>query len=295
MSGDVFADGEARILDRGFRNFEGTRSRWQPVRTVVVHSVQRGLGLRRAAAAKFLPFLAIAVSFLPAIVLVGMAGLFRGGAEFGLDLPTYSDYFGSISLAVILLTSLVAPEVFGNDQRNGMLGIYLASPLTRTGYLASKTAGVAAILATITAGPQLLLLVANTIQGVGPDGVGDWLLVFLRIVASGVVVSALLTALSVAVTVATNNKGLAIAVIVIVLLVVTTMASGLAEASESEGLRALSILELVLSLPAVIHGDATIDGEELMSASTAWAGLVGWVVVCGAIAWSRLQRLEVTR
>lgn len=293
-SGDVFAEGEARILDRGFRHYDGPRRPRQAFTTVVVHSIQRGLGFRRKTSAKVLPFIAVAAAYIPAIVMVGLAALFRGGTNFDLELPSYSDYFSSISLAILLLSALVAPEVFGNDQRNGMLGIYLASPLTRTGYLAAKASAVAIILGLITAGPQLLLLIANTVQGVGPEDPVEWLGVLLKILASGVVVSLLLTAMSVAVTVLANNKGIATAIIVVLLLVVSVMALAFAEGSGVDAWRVFSVLDLAFSLPPLIHGDAT-EMADLAPAGVAWTGFVLWVVAGTAISWFRLQRLEVTR
>ncbi|MBX3315166.1 MAG: hypothetical protein KF906_12705 [Actinobacteria bacterium] len=294
VAGDVFADGEARILDRGFRHYDGPRLRWQPFRTVVVHGIQRGLGFRRSTGAKVLPFIAVAIAYLPAIVMIGLATMVRGAASIDLELPTYSEYFSSISLAILLLTALVAPEVFGNDQRTGMLGIYLASPLTRTWYLVAKSLSVATILVLITAGPQLLLLVANTVQGVGPDGPLDWLVVFGRIIASGVVVSALLTSVSVAVTVVTNNKGIAIAGIVVLLMVVTGIAASAAEVTGVDAWRMFNVLEVVFTLPPTIHGEV-VDGEDTLSPALAWAGWFLWTGGGALVAWFRLQRLEITR
>lgn len=294
MTDDVFADGEARILDRGFRHHDGPRDRWMPYRSVFVHSVQRGLGLRRQLAAKVLPFVAIVVAFVPAIVLIGLASRFRSGSLTELELPSYGDYTGSILVAVLLLTALVAPEVFGNDQRNGMLGIYLASPLTRGTYLAAKSAAVAAVLTVVTAGPQLLLLVANTVQERGPQSVGDWLVVLLRVLASGVAVGVLLAALSVAVTVVTNNKGIATAGIVVLLLVVSGVAAGVAEVAGSNTWLVLSPLDVVFTTPLVIHGEPLPDNG-IQHAAVVWAGLAAWCAGCGLLAWLRMRRLEVTR
>ena len=291
---DVFAEGEARILDRGFRNYHGPRERFGPIRTVVEQGIQRGLGFRRKPTAKVLPFLAVAVGYIPAIVLIGMATMFRSGADIDLDIPSYSEYFSSIFLSIVLLTALVAPEVFGNDQKTGMLGIYLASPLTRGSYLLAKAASVATILALITLGPQLLLLIANTVQGVGPDGPWDWFVVFLRIVASGLAVGALLTSVSVAITIVTNNKGIAIAGIVVVLFVVAGLGVGVAEVSEIDALWALSLLDIMFALPTMIHGERLSTVTEIQPA-VAWVGFVVWVGVCSTVAWVRMQRLEVTR
>jgi ABC-2 type transport system permease protein len=290
---DVFADGEARILDRGFRHYDGPRLRWGPVRTVVVQGIQRGLGIRRKFSAKILPFLGILAAYVPAIVFIGIASMFRGGQITQLVLPSYSDYFANISLAILLLTALVAPEVFGNDQKNGMLGIYLASPLTRNSYLWAKSASVLTILALITAGPQVLLLIASTVQGVGPATPVDWIVLLLRILASGLVVGSLLTAMSVTVTVLTNNKGIATASIVVLLIVLAGIAGSLAAASGYDEWNALSILTLVLALPAAVHGERLVDG--LPSATFVWIGWALWVGLGAAISWYRVQHLEVTR
>ena len=51
-----------------------------------------------------------------------------------------------------------------------MLGLYLASPLTRDSYLSSKAAAVMAVLGLVTLGPPLFMLLARTIAGTGPDG-----------------------------------------------------------------------------------------------------------------------------
>ena len=66
-----------------------------------------------------------------------------------------------------------APEVLCPDRRTGMLGLYLASPLTRDTYLLAKAAAVAGAARLVTLGPPLLLLVAFILQGLGPDGPGD--------------------------------------------------------------------------------------------------------------------------
>ena len=40
--------------------------------------------------------------------------------------------------AVLVFVAFVAPEVLCPDRRTGMLGLYLASPLTRDTYLVGK-------------------------------------------------------------------------------------------------------------------------------------------------------------
>ena len=65
------------------------------------------------------------------------------------DLPTYGEYYGFIVSAIIVFVAFVAPEVLCTDRRTGMLGLYLASPLTRDTYLLAKAIAVAVVLATV--------------------------------------------------------------------------------------------------------------------------------------------------
>ena len=93
----------------------------------------------------------------------------------------------------MIFTSFVAPEVLCTDRRTGMLGLYLASPLDRNTYLVSKAAAVASVLAVVTTGPQLLMLVAYALIGDGPGGPLDYVVVVLRILLAGLTMSALYT------------------------------------------------------------------------------------------------------
>ena len=51
-----------------------------------------------------------------------------------------------------------------------MLRLYLSTPLTAPTYLTAKFVAVMTSMAIVVAGPALLYLAANTIQGLGPDG-----------------------------------------------------------------------------------------------------------------------------
>ena len=118
---------EARILDRGYRRYEGERRGvGASVRSLVIHSVQRAFGLRRTVWAKILPALAVAIAYVPAIVFVGLVALFGTRRITTTDSPTYGQYYGYIVSAIIVFVAFVAPEVLCTDRRTGMLGIYLA-------------------------------------------------------------------------------------------------------------------------------------------------------------------------
>ena len=66
------------ILDRGYRRYDGRRTGTSgAVRALVVHSMQRALGLKRPAGQKILPVLAVFIAYVPAIVFVGLSVLIQ--------------------------------------------------------------------------------------------------------------------------------------------------------------------------------------------------------------------------
>ena len=107
----------------------------------------------------------------------------------------YADYYGFITSAIVVFIAVVGPEVLCTDRRTGMLGLYLASPLTATPTWSPRRLSIASVLLIVTLGPPLLLLIGFTLEGHGPDGSVDFVLLLLRIVGAGVAVAVLYTAL----------------------------------------------------------------------------------------------------
>ena len=65
---------DARIVDRGYRPYDGPRrGQSGAIATLVRHTAQRVLGLHRSARSKLLPMAAAGIAFIPAIVFVGIA------------------------------------------------------------------------------------------------------------------------------------------------------------------------------------------------------------------------------
>ena len=133
---------------------------------------------------------------MPAIVFVGIAAVLPRGDE--LELDSVANYYGFVTGALFLFAAFVAPEAVCTDRRSGMLGVYLASPLSRDTYLLSKFTAVAAVLSTMTLGPPLLMLIAYTLADAGPDGVDGWLTELGRVLASGLALAVFWAALSLA-------------------------------------------------------------------------------------------------
>ena len=297
------APGEARILEGGYRRYDGVRSGSKgAIRSTTINAMQRALGLRRSARYKILPVLAAILAYVPAIVYAGVAALFPPNELLQNDfLPTYADYYGFITAAIVLFCAFVAPEVLCTDRRTGMLGIYLASPLTRTTYLLSKAASVLVVLAIVTLGPPLFLLIAYVLVDTGPDGPVEVARLAGQIVLAGVLISAFYSSLSLAVSSVTDRKAAASASIVVILLLSSVVTSVLVEGADATPYLLLADL-FFLPFQAVlfIFGEAGPGetGEPLYSEITApvvFAACLVWALVfSGIVAW-RYHRLEVTR
>lgn len=286
---------DARIVDRGYRPYDGPRRGvGGAVRTLAWHSVLRALGLRRTIWAKVFPLLSVVIAYLPAFVFVGMTVLVPEELTSGGGLlPDYPDYYGFISIAIVIFVALVGPEVLCTDRRDGMLSMYLASPLNRTTYLVAKIVAVLPVLALVTLGPPLLLLVGLTLADAGPESVGDFLLVLGRVVVSGVAISAVYTALSLAAASLTDRRAVASAGVILLLLVTSVSTNTLLELDGPEHLMLFNLLFLPFELVYRIYGAAGaqpgITTAELILANA------GWAVFGTAVVWFRYRRLQVTR
>jgi ABC-2 type transport system permease protein len=290
------ATSDARIFDRGYRRYDGVRTGLAgAIRTLVLHSVQRALGLGRPARHKLLPVAVALMAYVPATVFVGLAAFLPGdlGEE---ALPSYAEYYGFVSAAIMLFAAFVAPELLCTDRRTGMLGLYLASPLDRRTYLLAKALAVLGILAIVTLGPPLLMLIALTLEGSGPDGVGDFVVLLVRIVAAGLAVSLLQTAVSLAVSATTDRKAAATATIVGLLIGSTAVTSALVEGGGlTDWIFLANLTVLPFELVFRIHDDV---GNLSPSQVPTWAmvvAYVGWVSLAAAWIWDRYRRLTVRR
>jgi ABC-2 type transport system permease protein len=275
----------AQIYEQGYRRYEGERlGVASSVRSLAIHSARRGLGLRRPVWAKLLPIAVVVIAYVPAAVFVGIAALIPEEVNLA-DFGDYADYFGTISAAIILFVAVVGPEVLCSDRRNGMLGMYLASPLTRETYLLAKVLSVLPVLLLVTLGPQLLLLIGRSLVDAGPESVGDFIVVLVRMLVSGVVVASIYTAISLAAASLTDRRAFASAGVILTLLVSAAVTSALVEGAEWDRrvyLLNIGLLpgELVMRIYGLAGDEPSIQTASLVVATLAWilgaAGVVLW-------------------
>ena len=284
--------GDAKIVERGFQRYDGERSGVAgAIRSVSWQSIQATLGIGRQGRTKIFPVISIAIAYVPAIVFIGIAVLIPSGI---IDGPTYAEYYGFITAAIVLFAALVAPEVLVSDRRNGMLAMYLSTPLHRGTYLGSKILAVGVTLGLVTLGPPVLVLLGYTFDGSGPDGLGNWLIVLVRIFLSGIAVSAALTAISMAASSITDRRAFAAIGVVLVVLASPILASALVDGAElSTNWRLLDVFSMPFELVYRIFGEAGNFPE--VSTVAVIAVNVAWTVAGFAVVAWRYSRLVIAR
>jgi ABC-2 type transport system permease protein len=286
---------QARIFDRGYRTYEGPRlGRAGAVRSLLRSTAQRVMGIKRPARAKVLPFAAAVIAFVPALVFIGVAALVDDERVRRDVIPTYGQYYGFIVSALVVFAAFVAPEALCPDRRTGLLGLYLASPLTRSSYLLSKVAAVMGLLAIATLGPPLLMVVAFVLQGLGPDGPLDVIVVVAQIVAAGTVVAGVYAAVSLGLSSLTDRKAFAAGSVLLLLLVTSAVTGALVNGvGAPEWLFAFNLVVAPFELVQRIYGESGRLRET--GTTLLWIVNLGWIALGFGVMWWRYRRLVVTR
>lgn len=292
-------EGGARILDRGYRSYDGPRSGTRgAMRALTIHSMQRALGLKRSPAQKLLPALSVLIAYLPAVVFIGLSVLIEDTLLSNQNLiPTYAEYYSFISAAIVVFSAFVAPELLCTDRRTGMLNLYLASPLNRSSYLASKAIAVVGLLALVTLGPPLLLLLAFIFIGKGPDGPGGVARLIAEVVLGGAAVAMLHASLSLAVSSTTTRKAAASAGIILILLASAAVAEALVEgAGAASELFCVNLLQLPFELVRRIYGETNPDPSiAAIPTATIVAAYAAWTGAFATFTWLRYRTVSADR
>ena len=287
---------DARIYDLGYRHYDGPRL---PPRAAVGalfrHSFAALLGLRRSIWAKLINAVIGGIAYVPAIVFVGLV-VFLPKQITDAVVPETAQYLGFVTVAVFLFLAIGVPLAICPDRRHGTLALYLASPLDRDTYLVAKFGAIVAFLAIVTIGPALVFVIGLVLLGTGPDGLVAVLLEIGRVIASGLLMSAVFATVGLAIASLTDRRGAAAGFIVLFLMASQALVRGLV----INGL-GLSPSFIALDMPAVtleaverLYGTANIDTP---GAPTwlVYAAVAAWLVGGAAFVRWRYHRLQVTR
>lgn len=282
---------DARILDRGYRKYEGARSGLRgSVRSLAWHTTRSILGLGRPARHKVFPAIVMVVAFVPSLAFLAIAILI---GDLGQEVrPEYWEFFGFSFTAALLFTALVSPEAIVRDRRDGMYSLYLSTPLTRPTYLAAKVAAVLGTLSIIVIGPALLAFLGYTVQSMGPDGFPAWLGVAARIAVGGVCIGLVYSAVSMAAASVTDRRAFASVAVILVMLGSSIAVGVMVDAAElTSYLRLLDPLSTPLELPARMFGDRTPEYEDIGTPLVVVANLA-WVAAGAGVVAARYRKLQ---
>jgi ABC-2 type transport system permease protein len=273
------------IYDLGYQAYDGPRlGRRSAIVALFSQSLRASYGIGRGGRAKIAPFTLAALAILPAILAVGISALARqagAGSELADASPIrYETYHGLVSVLIMLFCAAQAPELFGRDQRYGVLPLYFTRVLTRTDYALARVGGLIAALLIVELAPYIVLFVGRVL--VAPDpatGLGDEIGQVPRFLLQGVLVAGLLGGLASLIAAWTPRRAYATAGI-IALFVIPPIIVGLVGNEASQDLARL----LVLFSPGdILDGsNAAIFGSIPDSPTVAVVDLPGWAFLAAA-------------
>jgi len=274
------------IYDIGYRRYEGPRlGRRHAARSLFSHSFRSTFGIGRGGRAKIAPIILGFLALLPAIAIVGaltLAVQFGAASRFTAQAPfRYDTYFGTISTVVVLFCAAQAPELFGRDQRHGVLALYFARALRRSDYAFARIGGFVAALLVLQLAPQLLLFLGRVLLSPDiPGAVAEDLPSLPPVLAQGLLSSALLGGLSMAVSAFTPRRAYATAGIIALFTIPNIVAGVIA----GLGASLIGTWLILLSPTSVLDGTNAFLFNQPLGSDFFFIDLPNWAYIAAAIA-----------
>jgi ABC-2 type transport system permease protein len=160
------------IYDLGYRGYEGPRlGRAHAVRSLFSHSLRSTYGLGRSTRAKIAPAFLAVIAVVPSFAIIAALVLAeRLGEDAGnliseaapVRYDTIYTILSSVGI-VALFCAAQAPELFGRDQRHGILSLYFARALRRSDYALARILGFVAALTILMLLPQIVLFLGRVL------------------------------------------------------------------------------------------------------------------------------------
>lgn len=274
------------IYDLGYQGYDGPRlGRRSAVRALFLQTLRACFGIGRGGRAKIAPFTLATLAILPAVLAVGFASLAaqagRSGAEIADASPIrYETYHGLVGILIMLFCAAQAPELFGRDQRYGVLPLYFSRVLTRTDYALAKVGGLIAALFIVDISPYLVLFVGRVLVASDPaTGLGNELGQLPHFVLQAVLVAGLLGGLAGLVAAWTPRRAYATAAIIALFIIPPILVALISSMTSQDLARAI----ILFSPGDILDGtNAAIFGSIPDSSVVASLGLPGWTYVAAA-------------
>jgi ABC-2 type transport system permease protein len=278
------------IYDLGYRGYDGPRlGRRSAVRALFAHAVRTCFGIGRGGRAKIPPFVLAGLAILPAVIAVGFSALAAqagpGGEAIEQASPIrYESYYGLVGILVMLFCAGQAPELFGRDQRYGVLPLYFSRVLTRADYALAKVFGLIAVVAGVVLAPYVVLFIGRVF--VAPDpitGLRDEIDAVPRFVAQALLVAGLLGGLASLISSWTPRRAYAIAAIIAVFIIPPIIVAILGSGGVGTNTDIARIAVLLSPGDILVGTNAAIFGSIPDSPTVAALDMPGWSFVLAAI------------
>lgn len=318
----------AEIFDLGYQRYTGpregrNRARW----ALFVNGVRTLLGIGRGGKAKILPVLLFISVMTPAVVFVvilAFLGDLAAAVEEGSFVPGPADYYGVVSVVLILFGAIMAPELLGPDRRDNVLPLYLVRPMTTLDYLSMRLAAFAAIALALVYSGQAVLYGGFVLTAEAPlDYVRDNWEDIPKILLVGGVITLFITVATLAVSAYVVRRAVAAAVIIGAYILLNGVADGLTISDNCSNFEAdfgdqvfyeeedcdyltgdfAPFIGLVHIGGAMDNINAEVFDLPPQSPSalavselpgfTPIAAYIVWVVVPGALLWNRYRRIRL--
>ncbi len=274
------------IYDLGYQGYHGPRLGRRSASVALFRNTLRSAyGIGRGGRAKLAPLALTGLAILPAILAVGVAALVaRSGAGDSLEGASpvrYETYHGLTVTLIMLFCAAQAPELFGRDQRYGVLPLYFSRAITRTDYALAKVAGLIVALLVVDLVPQAILFVGRVLVASDPaTGLSNEAVAVPRFLFQGLLTAGLLGGVSALIAAWTPRRAYATAGIIAVSVIPPALVALLTALTGSDTARVL----VLFSPGDVLDGaNAWIFGAVSQNPTIAALGLPGPLYVSTAV------------
>jgi ABC-2 type transport system permease protein len=150
------------IHDLGYRHYDGVREGTATIAlNLFVTGLRHAYGSGRSGKSKVMPFILLAMSVLPALIVVGVVVL-TGGTSLPIS---YADYTNQTQLLVSLFAAGQAPVLFSRDLRHRSIVLYIARPLAAPVFALVRWLSLTVAMWLFMSVPTLLLYVGAMLAG----------------------------------------------------------------------------------------------------------------------------------
>ncbi len=246
------------IHDLGYRRYDGARDGTPTIaRTLFITGLRHAYGLGRSGRSKVLPFILLAMSVLPALIVVGVVVLT------GLSsLPiSYAGYTSQTQLLVSLFAAAQAPVLFSRDLRHRSIVLYLARPLSAPVFAMMRWLSLTVAVWLFMAVPTLLLFLGAMLSGLDKS---DQVTALLKAVVLQTLLALLIAGVTGLISSVSLRRGFAVVGSVMALIVLTGVITAVQAISSAQGADSAATVAGLFSPWSIYSGlanawDAGID------------------------------------